>query len=665
MSGAQPGRMAAVVRSAASAPAAEMIRGRFTVDAGRPLAHDGGGLPAFAVIDAAGRAGLIAVQTPHGAPPRPMLLAGLPESDAALLPPLAHGPAPGQGGRPGWFVICPVPPGPPLWPDGEAAIRPWTEAELFALLLRPAAVALEALTARGITHRAIRPGNVFRASGTAAQAVLGCAWAAPPAMHQPVAFEAPYVAMCLPAGRGEGGPGDDVYALGATALALALGRMPWAGLSDDELIRRKLEHGSYAALAGEARLAPALADVLRAMLADDPAQRLPASMLADPDAARSRRVAQRPARRAQRPLAVGGLQAWDVRSLGFVLARHPAPGLRLLRDGSVDHWLRRALDDGMLAARLEEQTRRRLADHGAEDATADAELVLRAVKLLDPLAPLCWNGLAVWPDGIGPALAVHPEAAERLAGLVAAEAPGSLAAVHGAAEPHSAARAQARTQRMLLQRGGWAGGPARLRYTLNPLLPCRSAALGGAMVARLPELLAALEAAAPAGGPTLDAELVAFIAARQDHALEPLLAGFGDTASPLAPLRLLARLQSVSRVGPLPHLAAAMAAASRPALETWHSRTLRAEKQRLAADAAVGGDLSALLAVLDDVAARRTDAAAMRDAAEAAARIDATLIALEQGAAGRAGSARALGREIAGGLALAALAASGVAALLQ
>ncbi len=418
-----------------------------------------------------------------------------------------------------------------------------------------------------------------------------------------------------------------------------------------------------------------LADLLHVMLAEDPAQRPPPALLIEPGAARARRVAPRPVRRAQRPLAVGGVAASDVRTLAYAIARDPAAGARALLSGAADHWLRRSLDDAALAARLEEPVRRRPAEV-SEGARADALLALQAVALLDPLAPLCWEGVALWPDGIGTALAVPAAEGGRagvLEALVAAEAAATFAALRApAAEEQARARQVARAQRTLLQRGGWAGGPARLRYALNPLLACRSKLLGGAKVARLDELLAALEAALagakPAGGLLLDAELVAFVAARQEGGLDPLLSAFADgLPAPrlaLAQVRLLARLQASRRAGKLPSLAAALAASARPGLASWSSRTRRAEKEAALAEAAGEGDLGALLAVLDDPAGREADAAGLQQAAAAAARIDTTIAGLAEGASGQGAIARALGREIAAGLGVAALAASGVAALL-
>jgi len=174
--------------------------------------------------------------------------------------------------------------------------------------------------------------------------------------------------------------------------------------------------------------------------------------------------------------------------------------------------------------------------------------------------------------------------------------------------------------------------------------------------------------ARPPDGQVMDAELVAFIAARQDGGLEALLAPFADgMAAPraaLAQLRLLARLQAGQGAGRLPALAAALVEAARPELDSWQSRLRRTEKAERLAVAAAAGDLAGMMSVLDDPAGRAAEAAGKRQALAEADAIDARIAALEAGTAARAAAARALGREIAAGLGLAALAASGVAALL-
>lgn len=668
---AQPARDAPAAREAQAARDG-LIGGQFMVDAQRPLAGAGGGLPAFLATDRrSGRNDFVAVQTPSGSSPRAQALNLLSLGSAdAVLTPLAHGPAPLPGGAAGaqaWFVICRAPPGPAIWSPGALTQRPWPEAELIEQLLRPAAQALDWLASRHVTHRAIRPDNIFRA-GPSQPVTLGCAWAAPPALHQTAVFEPPYVAMCLPSGRGPGRIADDVYALGVVLLSLALGRVPLAELDEAAIIRRKLELGSYAALAGDARLPPAIADLVRGMLAEDPDHRPAPALLGDPVAARSRRVAARPARRAQQALMMQDVPVWNARTLAYAIARDPQHAARLARHGEIDRWLRRSLGDASLAVRLDDAARQRGADGETSDAAADGMLAMRLVALLDPLAPLAWRGLTLWPEGLGPALPGADAARHaRLAELIDAEAMTAWAALRPDRSDAAQMALEAHQLRNMWQTSGLGAGPARLRYALNPLLPCASALLGGRMVVRLADLLPTLEAvgATPESRRVLpiDAEIAAFLAARQEGGLQ---AGRTGTIqpTPLGHLRLLAGLQQRQHIEALPNLAAWLAEHAAPGLTQWQHRQQREARGAAFAEATRLGHLPAMLAVLDDPEALTADATGAHAAAAAARAIDQELATLLAAGAARQQAARQLGRDTVLGLGMSAAAIATIAALL-
>ena len=657
--------------------AQNLIAGTYGVDVARPLPGAGGGLAAFAVTDrSAGRSGLMAVQSAPGAPPRAMALNALAGwTDDGLLVPLAHGPGHGARGEAAWFVVSAAPPGPSL----AAALRPWSEPELLEFVLRPAAAVLVALDRQRVTHRAIRIDNIFRA-GMAAPVVLGTAWSAPPAQYQPALFEPPYSAMCLPSGRGDGTIADDVYALGVTLVVLALGRLPLEGLDPVAILRRKLALGSYVALVGDERLPPAIGDLVRGMLAEDPDHRPPPVLLADPAAARARRVAARPPRRGQRPLELSGDRVWDVRTLAHAVATDPDEGGRLLRSGTVDRWLRRNLGDPIMATRLEEVTRLHDIDGLADTVRADGLMAMRAVAVLDPLAPLCWRGVALWPDGLGPAL-VSADAmgggagdllAERLGDMVASEAAGHWAAMRPERSDPVALRLAARQRRVMVHLRGWGGGLARLRYALNPLLACGSPIVAGRTVARLQDLLAALEAAATRPelrrGQPVDREIAAFIAARNDQRFEAELVGMADAASPeqavLMQLRILAGLQRRVDGRPLPGLAGWLAEQAAPSLAGWRNRPRREALERALGEVARSGQLTPMVGLLDNAAARAADTRGFHAAGAAVQRIDAELTALAGGAPVRAEAARRIGHEAALGIAMMAVTVAVVAAVL-
>ena len=649
-------------------PHANLIGGLYAVDFGHPIADGGGGLDCFAVNDRHGaRLGLMAVRANVHAPARAAALSALITAPVEhVMTPIAHGAA-GSG----YFVVCPMPPGAPIWSPGASGVPPWTEAALLDDLLRPAAMALDRLSDRRATHRGIRPDNVFRHKGGEPVA-LGMSWAGPPAALQPAIFEPPYVAACLPSARGEGSMADDVYALGVTMLTMALGRRPMDGLDDIAVIRRKLEIGSYAALVGDARLPPVIADLLSGMLAEDPEHRPHPGMLIDPGRARGRRVAARPPRRAQRALDIGITPAWTLRNLADNLGRDPEQGARSLRLGAVDAWLRRHLGDPGTAARLDEIARPVAGREGAGDIAADNLLVARAIALLDPLAPLWWCGQALWPDGIGPALADadrpagDPVRTQALRSLIDGEIVAAWIAIRPERIDVAAGKSTTNGQRGILRQRGWGGGLAALRYALNPLLPCASPVLAGQTVVRTADLLPALEAAA--GQPEqrrlapLDPEIGAFLAGRGETTLLPDLAALSTATDPARvgglQLRILAGLQAQLLAPPLPLLAAWLGELAAPAVGIWRSRTRRSRAEAAFQELHQTGNLVALLRLIDDPPALEADAREAQTAIQEISAIDHELSGLLQGAPARASLARRIGYELTTALALTALTAS-------
>lgn len=640
-------------------PALSLIDGQFAVDFTQPLPEGGAGQPAFAAKSVRTGPGFMAVQVQAGWPARaPLLSATATAPISNLLVPLGHGPAPMPSGDTGYFVICQAPPGRPLLAD----LRPWSENDLVELLVKPAALALAELHGRQVTHRAIRLDNLFRA-GPSDSVTLGCAWAAPPACRQPVSSEPPYSAVCLPAGRGDGAPADDIYALGMLLVTLALGRNPLAGVDDETIIRSKLDQGSYATIVGRHKLPTAVAELARGMLADDPEHRPSAVLLCDPAAARARRIAARPQRRAQRAFPLGEPPAWTARVLARAIMNHPDQGVGQLRGGAVSLWLRRGIGDGAMASRLDEVCNLREQVSLPEEPRADALLVARAVAVLDPLAPLAWRKLAIWPDGLGAALnqALHasPVQAIALAEIATAEIALMLGPLRPDRSDMNALRAEARLHRPFVAIKPPEAATLRLGYALNPLAPCESPLLAGRWVTRLPDLLPALEAAASgplrAKLPPVDRHIAAFVSVRRDERAQ---ADLGQLASavtagdPMSQLRLVARLQERTHPEPLPALAGWMADIVAPTTVSFHSQGRRTRLAERLAELGRGGQLPPLAALLDDPPSHASDRSGRQIAVERGAAIDVQLEALREDILSRQQTARRVGHDVTSGVSL-------------
>jgi eukaryotic-like serine/threonine-protein kinase len=633
-----------------------LIAGRYAVDTSQVLADAGGGLPAYLARDRMASDGRrVALAVSRDASPRLKHLTTLDEPIDHLMTPVGHGVAPLAGGKgTGYFVICTPPPGPPV----SAGLNAWSEKALIDLVLRPIAAVLEDLQGRKLTHRAIRPNNVFHA-GRGQPVTLGAAWSAPPAMHQPCVFESPYTAMCVPAGRGDGSITDDVYALGVLLLTLFAGRIPMANMDDSTVIRWKLDLGSFAALARNIPLSASMTDLLRAMLAEDPDHRPPPDVLMEHANSRGRRIAARPSRRSQSPLMMNDIAAFDPRTLAYALFLDEKRAIQMLRNGLVTQWLRRGLGDASLATLIEDLVRGRMTETKSGP-RSDPLLVMRTISVLNPRMPLCWRGIAAWPDAfasiLAEGIASNTELWAAAEELLIDDIFGSWSeanARNGRVDP-----VDLFAERQILQTGG-PGGLLRLYYGLNPLLPCRAPAMATRWIANMADLMGFYESVVEnAKDSLIDLPISAFIAARADRKIEMqvnALAVVKDAeAFRLGELTLLRDLQARYHPSPMPALAKWVAVRLRPYLDRWQNRPRREAAQARLDTLAQAGMVGRLLDLADDRAAWAVDNTGARLAAHEMARIDAEIDAIDNDSSVRFIDAERFGRAVAGGIGLSA-----------
>jgi hypothetical protein len=642
-----------------------LIAGRYAVDTAQVLLDAGGGLPAYLARDRMASDGRrVALAVSRDVSPNLRALRLFTEPVDNLMVPLAYGIAPLAGGKgDGCFIICTPPPGPPV----SAGLNAWPDKALMDLVLRPIARVLQILQEQRLTHRAIRPNNVFQLA-PGQPVTLGAAWAAPPAMHQPAVFESPYTAMCHPAGRGPGSIADDVYALGVLLLTLATGSEPMANMEDAAVIRWKIEVGSFAALTRDRPVGGAFADLLHGMLAEDPDHRPLPSQLLDPGSLRGRRAAARPPRRSQHPLMLNDLAVFDARMLAYALLIDQKKATQFLANGLVTQWLRRGLGDASLATEIEDLVRARVSDTKAGP-LGDPLLVMNTISAISGRMPLCWRGIALWPDGLAGLLARGVAGDTDL--LVAAEE----LLIHdvvtmwvkaesrpGRPEPPdvSAHRAQAVGPNVL----------TRLFYVLNPMLPCRSPAMALGWVADIPALMRWLERIADSAGENIiDIQMSAFIAARADRKSEMQVNNLASAKSADAfrhsELGLLRDLQTRYHPSAMPALAKWAAARLRPGLDRWHNKPRREAMQARLDSIAQTGILARLIELIEDPGARAMDLAGALQAELELRAIDAEMAAIDSQDRLRFADAERFGQAITGGLGLSALILMGLSVLLR
>lgn len=558
---------------------------------------------------------------------------------------------PGENKQVYTFVFD-LPPARKLLPEGTMRTVRIGDERIIAALIQPAVEVLADLQAADLVHGALTGDNIFIAGAEGGEvAIIGECLSSAPFFRHGAIYETIERAMAQPGGRGYGTAKNDLYTLGVCVAMVLRGGNPLAGKPDDEVIREKIDKGSYAALMGGERLPAYLTEFLRGVLHDDEAARWNLE-----DAQRwleGRRLsAKQPhnVMRARRPFVFRDRKYWELRTLAMDLAAHPSDTLALIEKDGLDLWLKRNFEDRDLELRLETFWKK-------EDGALRERVVAELVQALDPYAPVRYRDLSLFPQGFGTALAdamARGEDVQHYAELI------SLQLFNGwinqryeeIAESAGMVTLFEKCRNFLAQKmPGY--GIERLVYLLNKEIVCLSPMLRDFYVLGPGHLLMALERLAQRGQklePVLDRHMIAFISVREPKMIDPYL---GHVISHdrgyqvIGILRTLAAIQRRFRIAPVPALTRTLSAQMGPAVERFFDRDLRqAIAQRLAA-AAQGGNLSALLELVDAPPVVQDDQIRFAHARREFAFLTRERAALEQQLTRRATFGLASGRQVA------------------
>lgn len=522
-------------------------------------------------------------------------------------------------GRRSWVVVGDFPDGGRLVTETEGKFPAWDEADIKQKLLLPLLPGLKALSVDGIAHRAIRLSNIWYRDQQRRIVLLGDGISTPAALHQPVVYEPIESGLADPAGRGEGRVSDDFYALGVLIVHLLTGQIPCEGLSDDEVLDRKIAQGSLSVLTADLRLSTALGDLCRGLLSDNHLDRWGINELAvwlD-----GRRVPFKPPNQeavATRPYSIGTVSHLTTRGLARTLVAEGEDAVEAVHDKGLQTWLQRALP---ASAKAKDLLPRALTDGEEGDPNSRiSRLVARAAIALDPAAPIRYRGIATHADGVATLLAatVLGKDPAPTVKIIAELLRGRLVQFWTDCQADSRveydiwSRDHDRLRLFLVDHRPGAG-IERVIYELNPRLHCLSPAIETFQVTTIDELLPALEQAAELGhiaALPVDRHVAAFIASRTKLYSDSLgtMLGHADPAERiLGALALLGRVQNDHGPSRLRELSALFRPQVAPLINRLHSRTARRQLLSATDDAVASGRLPALLQALDNPEERTRD----------------------------------------------------------
>lgn len=485
-------------------------------------------------------------------------------------------------------------------------------------IIKPLVDALAELGQKGIAHRAIRPDNLYFMDEAQTNIVLGDCVTSIPACDQPVVVEPIESGLCMPTARGSGTYADDMYALGATLLLVALGRNALHGVPDSEILRRKIKDGSYSTLVGDQRAPVSLIECFRGLLTDDVEQRWnPENIELWLAGKRLTPVQGRAESQAQRPFKFADMEFRSIRQLSFIMQQNWDKALTVIADGSLEIWIRRGLEMNDLADAIGSAIKNSRALPGqAKD--QDDIILCRILMLLDPRAPVRMRDFRVSLEGFGGALAVATLSKQKLQPYT--DFINRELWRHWVAAQTSSSREHAHWEnvfkdlRNYLRDQNSGAGIERCVYELNEWMPCLSPLIIEQYVMEVKGVLPALESSSKTANTKMwpvDRHVAAFLRARYAKGVTSQIDAMNDSRPERATVGMLSVLAIVQwRLGPeaLFGLASWIGSLMGPVINAYHSRPKRKEIEREMPKLIRKGNLAEIYNFLDDPEERMRDA---------------------------------------------------------
>ncbi len=532
-----------------------------------------------------------------------------------------------------------------------------SEYEIAKRVANPMLAALHGLIDRGVPHRQIRPSNMFFMDESRQELVLGDCVTSPPGFDQPVAFETIERGLASPGGRGEGEVRDDIYALGASLVAIMLGQSFLPKASENDILNAKIEHGSFAALLGNARIVVTMIEPLRGMLSDDVQERWDLEVLDRwQDGQKLPTIQRRPIAKTDVPFLFAGKSHVTSRTVARGMTQHTAEAAKMLRTLDIENWVRRALADGAMADKIKEILDMARANPNAP-ANGDEAVVTRIAMCLDPKGPIRHRGFSYMPDGFGAALAVEIMRRGDMQPpieTILREYPSAWYNHPANFGPDTPFAIKSYSEiKGYLQNNDPGFGIERCLYELNPHIPCQSPLIAEDYVTRIEDLLPALDRAASRIDPKtrpVDRHIAAFIAARFGQDIDPHLKAVASPrqeTSLIGMLSLLAVVQWRQKMDGLLGLSGWIGGLLGPAINTYHSRTTRRDIERELPRLVRQGSLPELFNLIDNAEKRRLDHEGYTAAKAEFASAGAEILKIEGSELQGAGGAMAKGRQAA------------------
>lgn len=482
-----------------------------------------------------------------------------------------------------------------------------TNSTKFKTLIMGLVSAAEALKGYGITHRAIRPSNIFFKNKEHSEVVLGDCIAAFPAFHQPPAYETIESLMSMPAGRGNGSEKDDIYAIGTTCIAFLQGKELLSDVSVPEILRLKMKKGTYAVLTIDEKVPNNFISVLKGLTADDPSSRWNFIQTYNFIEGKANNFsAQLPTEKPKRSLTINGEKCYSSQEVTYNLYLYPDETWDLIKSGKLLEWIKNGLENDKIYSEVE-----KLVAQANENESHDI-LISKICILIDHNAPIHIKDISVFPDGSPKAIFYclrNQIDINDFYDLFSSD----LIRIWYLEQENLRSPANASEFKIYINRKDIGYGLDRIMYDFDDDLPCVSPLIGDEYVNTAPRILKALDHNYPnLKGQVLpyDKNIIAFLRCKLGKKIDGILLDLNSNKEDIqisAIIRLYTDMQNKYGPAQLINLGKWLASVSKPVIKSYHNLKLQKALERELLKVSKEGKLIEICKVLENNEAKQKD----------------------------------------------------------
>lgn len=380
--------------------------------------------------------------------------------------------------------------------------------------------ALECLKSYNLTHRAIRLDNMYFKDETCSEIVLGDCLASFPGFHQPPAYETIESLMSDKEGRGDGNSSQDLYAIGVAVLSMLYRKELLQGLSIPEVLRLKLKKNSYSVLSAEDKMPNLYVSLFKGLLQDNIEDRWGFSQIYNflegkPNSFNISGSSEAP----KKSITIGGEKYYTPAGAAIALQNNPQEAMDLINNGKLLEWVRSGIEDEKLYTKLEKFFKQGLSG------ILPQIVICKTCILLNPHAPIRYDNVAAFPDGMAKAIFYALKKRGNLKAYIDIFS-NDLIKTWYLEQTNTRSPGNAAEFKIYINRQDYGYGIERIMYDIDADLPCSSPLFGDEFVISVPQILKSLDntyAEKVVTTPPFDKNIIAYLRCKLGKKIDSIL----------------------------------------------------------------------------------------------------------------------------------------------